>query len=738
VDHYLSQRVRGYFRYIQDAWQATNPTPGFGTGGAASFGVAETDFEGPSKNIVASVTATLSPTLVNEFAYGYSTSRLTMNTVNDFSRPSSMTMTSLFPNSFGGRLPAISLVESGTLYTGGFSQNIGWYPWVQSQPEFSFRDQVSKNFGNHNMYFGFNYAKRKKDGQFTALLNGTLNFNNTSPLSTGNAFADFLTGKIASFSQDSAKPTYNGRAQSTEFFYQDDWRVSRTLTLNLGVRLSLYGAETDPQTYNFDPRFYELAKAPQVDATGSITGSRGALVPNSGDPFEGLVQCGGPDAPPGCVNRNFFTPAPRVGFAWDPSASGKMSIRGGYGFFYEWTNGNEGAPQLRGAPVVLNATQFNIDGYTNIGGGGLLQPLTKTALNPNNKWPYVQQWNLNVQREIMKGTVASIAYVGSKGTRLLSPGMDNLNQNPIDVLRYGDGLIQQASARPDIAALPYPGFTGTVAQALRPFPQYLNITQKWPNFGTSMYNSVQLTLTRHFSQGFGVLVAYTFSKAITNTDDPGPDGITTISQDVFNRQLERSTALFNVPQFLKVTWIYELPIGPGKLLNVAGIAGKILGGWRLTGIHNYRSGNALQISTAGLNNVLFSGTLRPDWIPDVPTVIDTGKDVTFGAAGTPYLNPAAFAQIPRTPNNVPLRLGTAPRVLPNVRGPYRLSEDFGVEKKFQFTETMDVEVRADFINAFNRSGRGDPQTNITSPLFGMITSFQQGPRSIQLGARFTF
>ncbi len=285
--------------------------------------------------------------------------------------------------------------------------------------------------------------------------------------------------------------------------------------------------------------------------------------------------------------------------------------------------------------------------------------------------------------------------------------------------------------------MPYPGFNGTVAQALRPYPQYTGISQKWPNFGTSLYNSLQVTLTRHFTKGLAVLVAYTFSKAIDTVDDPGVDGGIS-SQDVYNRKLERSVASFNTPQFLKVTWIYELPVGPGKLLNISGVAGKIIGGWTLTGIHNYRSGDALAISTSGLTNPLFSGNIRPDLIVGVPIVIDTGKSVTFGAAGTPYLNPAAFAQVPRTAQNIPLRLGTAPRFLPNVRGPHHFNEDFGLMKKFLIREKMDAQIRADFINAFNRSGRGNPDTDITSPLFGMITGFQNGGRSIQLEARFTF
>ena len=186
-----------------------------------------------------------------------------------------------------------------------------------------------------------------------------------------------------------------------------------------------------------------------------------------------------------------------------------------------------------------------------------------------------------------------------------------------------------------------------------------------------------------------------------------------------------------------MTWLYDLPIGPDKFLRVPGVAGKIIGGWRLSGIHNYRSGSPISIGTSGINNPT-GGSIRPDVITGVPINIDAGKPVAYGTAGSPYLNPAAFRQVPATGQNTAVRLGTAPRYLPNVRGPVFVGEDFGMEKKFAIREHSNVEVRADFINAFNRAGRGNPVTDITDPLFGQITGFQQGPRSIQLSARITF
>ena len=208
--------------------------------------------------------------------------------------------------------------------------------------------------------------------------------------------------------------------------------------------------------------------------------------------------------------------------------------------------------------------------------------------------------------------------------------------------------------------------------------------------------------------------------------------------DAYNLAREKSVAPIDVPQILSASGGYALPFGPGRRWLSTGLPGKIIGGWTLTGIQSYRSGNALQITTGGLRtDAIFNGTIRPDLITGVPMVVDQGGPVAFGT-GTQYLSPAAFAQVPKTANNVPLRLGTVGRYLPNVRGLRQVAENFGIMKRFAFTENKAVEIRGDFSNAFNRAGRGDPVTDITNPLFGKITGPAYGPRTIQLEARVSF
>jgi hypothetical protein len=330
-----------------------------------------------------------------------------------------------------------------------------------------------------------------------------------------------------------------------------------------------------------------------------------------------------------------------------------------------------------------------------------------------------------------------VNYVANKGTNLPLGGFNNLNALPTDMLSMGNILNEPWSPASGIPQ-PFPGFSGTVVQALRPYPQFTGISMPYPNFGNSSYHSGQAQLTRHFRSGFSYLLAYTWSKAIGYGSDSAIDGFTPVDQ--FNRGLDRTIAAYHIPHFFKATWIYELPIGPDKLIPLRGIANTLFGGWQLTGIHQIRSGDALSISTGGVSNPF--GAVYPDLVPGVPIVVNDDAPISFRgfAGGTPYLNRAAFANPPVHPGgrNIITRPGTLGAVLPNVRGPMYRTEDLGLQKTFRFAEEKSFELRGTFLNAFNRPGRGNPITNITDPNFGQITGQQRGGRNIELAARFTF
>jgi hypothetical protein len=198
-------------------------------------------------------------------------------------------------------------------------------------------------------------------------------------------------------------------------------------------------------------------------------------------------------------------------------------------------------------------------------------------------------------------------------------------------------------------------------------------------------------------------------------------------------------ASFHYPHNLKLTWIYEMPFGHGKKwLGSAGALDRLVGGWKVSGIQHYSSGDPLSVITEVDNSGIFGNTPRPDIIPGVPlTVPFTGT--VDAANGTQYLNPAAFADPPISDvNGFPLRFGTASRFLPNVRGFRHVSESFNILKDTRLTERFILRFRADFFNAFNRSGRGNPDTDTASETFGKVTDRQQGPRFIMLSLRLDF
>jgi hypothetical protein len=602
-------------------------------------------------------------------------------------------------------------------------------------------DDLTYIRGAHNFKGGFELRKYYLNARNKSS-SGNFNFNPQQTelpnfaAQTGHAFASFLLGAAQSTDRAVSPNNFGYRVTQPSFYFSDDWKATQRLTLNLGVRWEM----------NFG--YNEVAGRISVLDLNKPNPGAGNL--------PGALVFGDELGVKGFHDNYWGLVSPRLGFAY--KFSEKMVVRGGYGInanpfiasgFDSPSNlGYNGTIQVN---RTLFPTQFPQDPvfylhqrYPDL--SVTLPTRSPTLANligtqyiapDSNRVGYAQNYSLGVQYELPASFVLEVGYIGNKGTRLEANGLDNLNQLPVSALRFGDDLIQQLSARPNLGIpVPYAGFNGTVAQALRPFPQFGNINQVFANFGTSHYDSLQVTVTRHLTKGLAVMGAYTWSKAIFTGSQSAIDAAG--SQDVYNRRLERTIAGFSIPHFAKLTWIYDLPLGKGRKWLNEGILSHVIGGWTLTGIHQFRSGDPLSITGAGLQTVLFNGTIRPDWIQGVPVILNHDADVKTNSTGALYLNPAAFALVPRTSNNIPLRLGTAPPVLPNVRGPKVIGEDFGLQKKFAINETTGFELRADFFNAFNRAGRGNPVTEITASNFGRITGARFGPRNIQVSARFSF
>jgi hypothetical protein len=594
--------------------------------------------------------------------------------------------------------------------------------------------------GSHNIKVGmetrryyFNVRNRHGSGDFVfnPATTAQLGFLNE----TGHSFASFLLGAASSASRAVTPVNFGYRWRNLGLYMMDDWKVSRKLTLNLGLRWEIIGG--------------------LVEVAGRMSGLDFATTNPGAGGRQGALVFVDDLGRRGFQNTYWRQISPKFGFAY--ALTDKLVMRGGYGinnmppimngFTFPGTLGFNGSIAVNSANTPLRFAEEPVI-YLH----DRFPDFTATLPNRNpslsngldiqyqapdsNRLGYTQNWNFGFQYQLPGSTVLELNYIGNKGTRLEANGMGNLNALPATMLNMGNILGEQWSPATGIPE-PFPGFRGSVVQALRPYPQFTGIGQLFENFGTSSYNSLQVQVTRHFRDGLSILGAYTFSKAIAMTDS-SIDGIT--PADTFNRGLERAITTFHFPQVAKLTWIYELPIGPNKLLNVPGVAGKILGGWQLTGNHQFRSGAPISIGTGGINNPV--GAARADLVPGQPIILNNNAPINFRGftGGTAYLNRNAFDNPPVHPGgrNVMTRLGTLGPRLPNVRNAHFVGEDLGIMKAFKFDEVRQIEIRGTFLNPFNRVGRGGLITNITDPNFGQFTGQQLGGRNIELALRIAF
>ena len=352
----------------------------------------------------------------------------------------------------------------------------------------------------------------------------------------------------------------------------------------------------------------------------------------------------------------------------------------------------------------------------------------------SGKTAYVNTWNLSIQRELPFKILLDAAYVGQHGVNLVG-SLSNINQVPGQYLSLGSLLTADISDPAAAAAgilPPYPGFTGSVAQALRPYPQFSNITHYQEPTASNRYNSFQLKVQKRFSDGLSFLVSYTAAKNITNAEsNSGFSSGSPRPPDTDQRQLEWAVAANDIPQNLVASFVYELPVGPGKrFVNKKGVIGQIVGGWQVAGIARYSSGVPLQIR-GGASLPIFGGDQRPNLVPGVDIRTDVSRS-QFDPAKDVWININAFtAPSPYTIGNVGPRMS-------NVRGFPGYNEDLSIFKFFTITEHQQVEFRAEFYNTFNRVNFGDVGTDINSTsTFGVVSGVAD-PRHIQFMLKYRF
>jgi hypothetical protein len=595
----------------------------------------------------------------------------------------------------------------------------------------------------HTIKVGYEYRYHQFNFHgWAASTAGTFNFSNlgtggydakgNSLTSTGDPFASFLLGQVQQ-TNNYQIPAYTAwRGNYNAIYINDVYKATRKLTLTLGLRFDYQGpwSERYNRFSTFDPSV----------ANPAAGGRPGAMVFASS-------------------NRNTFDNiplnawGPRFGFAYQ--VNDRTVLRGGYGIYYAGVAYADGTTPIQGfqsnllAPNTTNGLQpaFYLDnGFPrnlitfppntspSVANGTSPVGYVPTGLT----LPRYQNWSFTIQRQLSNSLLLDISYTANHGTRL--PMNGNFvgllrNDNSPSVIGLGSALLQSDINSPAARAagipIPYAGFTGNVAQALRPFPQYQNIDWRaWP-IGKSIYHSLQVKVDKRFTNGGTFRLFYTRSKLINNGAENGQNGNGGTNfglQNPINSQIERAVSADDVPNTFVFSYSYELPFG--KNSNRA-LVRYLLSGWTLNGLLRYESGRPLNITMNNdLSGILFTTVKHPNVVAGANAEPIGRGD--FDPNRDRFLSKSAWT------DPGPLQFGNAPPQDPHIRGFRNYVEDVSLFKETTFAERFKWRLELQGGNVFNRVVFCDPNTNWSSTAFGQVSVQCNQPRSVQLGTKIEF
>ncbi len=599
---------------------------------------------------------------------------------------------------------------------------------------------MTKTKGGHNIKAGTEFRHNFLDyaqpgypqGHFTFGQQTTSQDLNTSNSLQGSGFASFLLG-FGNGGNYHIDPKAFPRANYWGFFVQDDWKVTRKLTLNLGLRYEFDVPRTELQNrYSY----WDLNAPAPISVPGyTLKGVYKFADNNTRSPFD--------------ADRNNF--APRLGFAY--ALNSKTSIRAGAGIFYTLSRatvaGHTGSPFNvdSGMTFTLDSGATQYAKLSNPYPNGLTLPLGSslgdktflgrgagTIVRSTGQNPEMYSWNVSLQREVGWDSVLEINYTGSRGLRLYNP---YTSLTPLDPSYWGIGrtALQAKVPNPFYGVITDPQAVNLNAptvqyyRLLRNMPQFDGASGSEPNTADSIYHGLQIKWEKRFSRGVTMIMHYTWSKSIDDISTTSGNltwlGGTTALQDPLNLKLERSLSGNDIAHRFIATGDYQIPVGRGRQFasGVNRVVDGVIGGWELSGFLTLQSGPPLQVSQNGGN--IWNGTQRPNLIGD-PSTSGSIYDRMSN-----YFNVAAFSQ-----PAIDVR-GTAPRYL-GMRGPAVNTLDAALLKSWKTTERQRLEFRLEASNVRNHPVFSNPGTTYGSSTFGQITGTKVGSRNMQLGLKYYF